>query len=114
MKFMTVPNVAPVTTAAAAAITNSIKQSSPKTRRFTSKKFCYYCWLEGHHSDNCQHFSSVTEKRAALKANRRCEDCRGKKVPNHRCFLSSLCKFCNGWHRWQLCPKGDNEPYKLK
>ena len=114
MTFMTVPNVAPVATAAAAAITNSIKQSSPKTRRFTSKKFCSYCRLEDHHSDNCQKFPSATEKRAALKANGRCEDCKGKKVPNHRFFLNSICKFCNGWHRWQLCTKGDNEPYKLK
>ena len=103
---MTVPNVAPVATAAAAT-TNPTKGSKPK-------KFCYYCNIEGHNTNDCQHFPSATEKRAALKAKNRCEDCRAKKIPGHRCYFPRSCKICNGWHRWQLCTKGDNEPYKLK
>ena len=114
MTFMTMPNVAPVATAAAPTTTNAIQGARPKSKNIIPQNFCLYCNVEGHHTDDCQHFPSVTERRAVLKANGRCENCRGKKKSSHRCYLRFPCKICNGWHKWQLCTKGDNDLHNPK
>ena len=108
------PNVAPVAIAAAPITTNAIQGARPKSKNFIPQNFCLYCNIKGHHTDDCQHFPSVTERRAVLKANGRCENCRGKKKPGHRCYLRLPCKICNGWHKWQLCAKGDNDLHNPK
>ena len=77
------------------------KGKGPKTNYYPN--YCYYCDDEGHFTDDCNHFPSVAEKKAALKAKGRCEDCRSRKTDIHFCPLKHPCRICNGKHMHQLC-----------
>ena len=61
------------------------------------------CGEKGHYYFTCRAYPSVPEKKTALKAEGRCEDCSNVKKSNHYCTLHALCKNCNGRHKWQLC-----------
>ena len=113
MTFVSTPKITPV---AAASTSNNVYQGvRPKTKnpnyqkkKATMDNFCLYCNAEGHHTYDCLHFPSVTEKKSALNANGRCEDCRARKSADHYCILPHLCKSCNGKHRQQLCENRRN------
>ena len=109
MTFVSKPMITSVTTA---PISNNAYQGvRPKTKKkinYQKKKtkmdhFCFYYNAEVHHTDDCLHFPSVTEKNSTLNANGRCEDCRGVKKDGDYCYLLRLCRFCNGKHKWAFC-----------
>ena len=114
MTYVSVP-----TPATAAPTNNNANQGArSKSKTYHRQKgkgaknnpFCTICNTEGHFYEEFPTYPSVTERKSALKARGRCEDCGALKRPNHYCPLTTLCKICNGSHRENLCEiKGKNQ-----
>ena len=114
MTFVTIPNITPAATASTNNNTNQGASSKGKgsfKQRGNSAKnyFCTICDNEGHYYHTCSSYPSVTDKKSALKAKGRYEDCAGVKTAYHHCNLPGLCKFCMGQHRWALCENRGND-----
>ena len=118
VKAMTYVSTPKVTPAAVAPTCNNPGQGAvSKTRnKYTPKNHdhCVLCSDNGHYYFTCKAYPSVTEKKSALKTEGRCEDCSVIKKSNHYCLLHTLCKFCNGKHRWQLCEAKERTQQKTR
>ena len=114
MTYVSTPKIIP---AAATPICNNPGQGavSKAKNKYTPKNHdhCVLCSDNGHYYFTCKAYPSVTEKKSALKAGGRCEDCSLIKKANHYCPLSTLCRACNGKHRWQLCEAKEKNQQKL-
>ena len=114
MTFESIPKITPAATASTNNNTNQGasykgKGSFKPKWKDVGNYYCTICDNEGHYYHTCSSYPSVTDKKSALNAKGRCEDCATPKTYNHYCNLPGPCMYCKGKHKWQLCEnKGNN------
>ena len=104
MTYVSTPKLIPTTVT---PLCNNPKSGAvSKTRnKYLSKNndLCVLCGEKDHYYFTCTVYPTVSEKKATLKAEGRCENCSNIKKSDHYCYLKTPCSKCKGRHKWQLC-----------